>query len=435
MFGALLLDLYPLFTQAGRALRQRLLRTGRARPARLRRTHRVRARRLPPLRHHRRAVRAARRRDRRDAARRRRLDEPLAARGRDRPRDAARGRGPGSRAHRRGEPAPAAHVRYRRRSTRTASTSTRSTCSSIGDRPAVPARGPAAHRRRARDRRARGHLRPRRLHAADGHRRDPVDRSSRSSPRATAATTAIHTEMFTTGLMQLHRAGKVTNAHKGMFDGFSICTFALGTTELYDWLDGNEDVRFLPVDVVNAPAAGRGQPRHRLDQRRDRGRPLRPGRRRPHQRPPVLGHRRPRGLRRGLRAPARGPLARLPPGDRGARAARPCPGSWRRVPEGATVTSPRHQVDVVITEHGVAELRGRTTRERAEALAAIAHPDFRAELQAAAARPAVAGRAQRATRGRRGGRAGASAGRPIEQRPPRRRAPRRRHRRASSGSR
>ena len=56
------------------------------------------------------------------------------------------------------------------------------------------------------------------------------------------------------------------------------------------------------------------------------------------------------------------------------------------VPEGATVTSPRHQVDVVITEHGIAELRGRTTRERAEALAAIAHPDFRAELQAAAAR-------------------------------------------------
>ncbi len=49
------------------------------------------------------------------------------------------------------------------------------------------------------------------------------------------------------------------------------------------------------------------------------------------------------------------------------------------------MTSPRHQVDVVITEHGVAELRGRTMRERAEALAEIAHPDFRAELRAAAA--------------------------------------------------
>src|SRR4029077_4978945 len=63
----------------------------------------------------------------------------------------------------------------------------------------------------------------------------------------------IHSEMFTTGLMQLHRAGKVTNAHKGRFDGFSVCTFALGSTELYGWLDGNEDVRFAPVDIVNAP--------------------------------------------------------------------------------------------------------------------------------------------------------------------------------------
>jgi acyl-CoA hydrolase len=56
------------------------------------------------------------------------------------------------------------------------------------------------------------------------------------------------------------------------------------------------------------------------------------------------------------------------------------------LPEGATVTSPRHQVDVVVTEFGVAELRGRTVRERAEALAAIAHPDFRADLAAVASR-------------------------------------------------
>ena len=52
---------------------------------------------------------------------------------------------------------------------------------------------------------------------------------------------------------------------------------------------------------------------------------------------------------------------------------------------GTTVTTPRHQVDVVITEYGVAELRGRTVRERAVALAAIGHPDFREELERAAA--------------------------------------------------
>ena len=52
--------------------------------------------------------------------------------------------------------------------------------------------------------------------------------------------------------MHLHEAGKVTN-RKGQFDGVSVATFAAGTPELYDWLDGNDDVAFLPVDVVNSP--------------------------------------------------------------------------------------------------------------------------------------------------------------------------------------
>ena len=51
---------------------------------------------------------------------------------------------------------------------------------------------------------------------------------------------------------------------------------------------------------------------------------------------------------------------------------------------GAVVTTPRHQLDLVVTEYGVASLRGRTVRERAAALAAIAHPDFRDELSARA---------------------------------------------------
>ena len=41
----------------------------------------------------------------------------------------------------------------------------------------------------------------------------------------------------------------------------------------------------------------------------------------------------------------------------------------------------RNLVDTVVTEYGVAELRGRTIRERADALIAIAHPDFRAQLR------------------------------------------------------
>ena len=63
----------------------------------------------------------------------------------------------------------------------------------------------------------------------------------------------IHSEMFTTGLMRLHEAGKVTNARKDQFIGFSLSTFAGGTAELYQWLDGRTDVRFAPVSVVNSP--------------------------------------------------------------------------------------------------------------------------------------------------------------------------------------
>lgn len=56
----------------------------------------------------------------------------------------------------------------------------------------------------------------------------------------------------------------------------------------------------------------------------------------------------------------------------------------RIVPKVATVTVPRTMVDVVVTEHGVARLDGLTTRERTEALVALAHPDHRDALRAAA---------------------------------------------------
>ena len=53
-----------------------------------------------------------------------------------------------------------------------------------------------------------------------------------------------------------------------------------------------------------------------------------------------------------------------------------------RLPRGSIVTTPRHQLDLVVTEFGAAELRGRTVEERVEALAAIAHPSVRDALRA-----------------------------------------------------
>ena len=49
---------------------------------------------------------------------------------------------------------------------------------------------------------------------------------------------------------------------------------------------------------------------------------------------------------------------------------------------GAAVTTSRNDVDYIVTEYGIAALKGKTLRQRAEALIAIAHPDFREELKA-----------------------------------------------------
>ena len=62
--------------------------------------------------------------------------------------------------------------------------------------------------------------------------------------------------------MKLHRAGKISNARKGVYEGISISTFAMGTRALYDWLggEGRELVRRHRVvrrEDVEAAAHGR----------------------------------------------------------------------------------------------------------------------------------------------------------------------------------
>lgn len=192
----------------------------------------------------------------------------------------------------------------------------------------------------------------------------------------------VHSEMFTTGLMRLHEAGRIRN-RKGVFDGHSIVTFAMGSRALYDWLDGNEGVRFLPVDVVNDPAVIAknramvsingalavdlfGQiVADTLGGRQFSG---------------IGGH---EDFLAGIGASADGRSLVCLPATYQAEGVR----RSRIVPQheaGAIVTSPRHQVDVVVTEWGAAELFGRTVGERARALAEIAHPDEREALRAAA---------------------------------------------------
>ncbi len=202
---------------------------------------------------------------------------------------------------------------------------------------------------------------------------------ARRLAEAPAGDYGIHTEMFTTGLMQLHRAGKVTN-RKGSHDGISICTFAAGTPELYAWLHEREEVRFLPVECVNDPAAIAANRSMvsinaalAVDLAGQVAADVLEGR----QHSGIGGH---EDFVAGASLPAAGhSLVCLPStASVEGRAVSRIVASFA---PGTLVTTPRHQVDVVITEWGAAELRGRSAAERARALLELAHPDFREALR------------------------------------------------------
>jgi acyl-CoA hydrolase len=194
----------------------------------------------------------------------------------------------------------------------------------------------------------------------------------------------VHSEMFTNGLMRLHEAGKVTN-RKGIYDGVSVATFAGGSRELYDWLTDNPDVAFLPVELVNSPdliARNRDMVTFNAAISVDvHGQVI----------ADTIAGSQYSGIG-GHEDFVAGPALSL--SDR----ALLCLPSTvtidgelrsRIVPwfgPGAVVTTPRHQVDVIVTEHGAAELQGLTVHQRGLALAEIAHPDFRDELREAALR-------------------------------------------------
>ena len=193
----------------------------------------------------------------------------------------------------------------------------------------------------------------------------------------------VHSEMFTDGLMRLHQAGKVTNLSKGEFQGVSVTTFALGSAELYEWLDSNPEVAFLPVEVVNDPTVIGGNAKFisingalsvdlfgqivadSVDGRQVSG---------------VGGH---EDFVAGaeLHLDSRS-LVCLPStvtvgGEEVSRIV-------AALPAGSVVSTPRHHTGVVVTEHGSADLVGLTVAERARALAEIAAPQFRDGLRAAA---------------------------------------------------
>jgi len=188
----------------------------------------------------------------------------------------------------------------------------------------------------------------------------------------------VHTELLSDGFIDLVEAGVVTGINKTRRPGKVVSTFALGTQRLYDFLDGNPAVELLPVDWVNDPrviAQERafvsinatvevdflGQAASEMINGRlwsgsggqadfARGALYSPGG---------------QGFLVLPSTAARGTVSRIVP----------------HLGQGQAVTTLKNTVDKVVTEHGIAELRGRTVRERTHALVAIADPRFRDDLE------------------------------------------------------
>lgn len=189
----------------------------------------------------------------------------------------------------------------------------------------------------------------------------------------------VHTEMLVDSMMELYQMGVITNARKALKPGKFLTTFAMGSRKFYDWLDDNVAVEFQRGSWVNNPAIVAQNSRmvsvntcisvdftgqvasESIGTSQYSG----TGGQSDTAQGAVAGF---DGLGKSIIAcystAKNGTVSTITP----------------TLPLGSAVTLHRSHVDHVVTEHGVARLRGRTVRERTRELISIAHPDFRAEL-------------------------------------------------------
>lgn len=193
----------------------------------------------------------------------------------------------------------------------------------------------------------------------------------------------IHTEMFTDGVMKLMQKGVINGKAKTLHPGKVVSAFTFGSQELYQFLQNNPDVEMHPVDYTNDPyVIGENDNIVSINSAieidltgqltaESIGYSLFSGS--GGQVDFVRGAKRSKGGISIIAMPStakEGALSRIVP----------------TLKEGSVVTTGRNEVDYIITEYGIARLRGKTVVERAKALIAIAHPNFRAELEEAARR-------------------------------------------------
>lgn len=191
----------------------------------------------------------------------------------------------------------------------------------------------------------------------------------------------IHSEMFSDGVVVLAEAGVITNRKKTINPGKFMATFLMGTRKLYDFVDNNPAVEMHPVDYINDPYII-GQHANMISinsalQVDMMGQVN----------AEMIGSRQFSGIggqvdfvRGASRSPGGKSIIALPSTASGGKISRiRC-----ELDPGAGVSTSRNDVHYVVTEYGVAELRGKSLRQRAAALIAISHPGFREQLTAEA---------------------------------------------------
>ncbi|MFT5448440.1 MAG: acyl-CoA hydrolase [Gammaproteobacteria bacterium] len=190
----------------------------------------------------------------------------------------------------------------------------------------------------------------------------------------------VHTEMLTDGIIDLYHDGRISGARKRLNPGKIVCTFALGSRALYDAIDHNPDLHFCAVDYTNLPHNIMQNDRvvaiNNTTQIDLQGQAASES----------AGHRHISGTGgqlqfvRGAYASQHGKsficLASTYErhGDRRSRIV-------LNLTSGNIVTAPRTDMMYVVTEYGMVNLKGKSVAERAQALIAIAHPDFREGLE------------------------------------------------------
>ncbi len=191
----------------------------------------------------------------------------------------------------------------------------------------------------------------------------------------------IHTEMVGDGILSLVEAGAVTCGRKNFHAGKILATFALGSKKLYQFMHQNPMLEMHPADVTNDPySAGQNDNLHAINATLQVD---------------LLGQCGSESLGYTPYSGTGGQsdFVRAANRSNGGKAFIVVPSTAKNdtisriVPvlsPGTFVTTSKNDVNYVVTEFGVAQLRGKSAKQRAEALIAIAHPNFRAELRAQA---------------------------------------------------